>query len=78
MRVRAHFRNSQVEQAEGQSPFPKQPSGNPVRHEYVSVKGKSFSFQGADNMAWTQGRIDNNEYSDNCKCNMFSEDEKFE
>jgi len=59
----------------------KKPSGNPLRHDYISVSGQIVSFQagdGASAMLWSQGRIDDNEYPDNPKCEMVCSDDKFD
>ena len=58
-----------------------EPSGNPLRHDYISVSGQVLSFQagdGIDGMIWSQGRVDHNEYPDNPKCTMVCEDDKFD
>ena len=57
---------------------PKKPSGNPIRHDYLSVSGQILSFQAGDSMAWSQGFIDDNEYPSNPKCNMVCDDDKFD
>ncbi|WP_426178332.1 RHS repeat-associated core domain-containing protein, partial [Massilia sp. TWR1-2-2] len=56
---------------------PTAPSGNPLRHEYLVVNGKVFSFMPGDSMLWSQGRIDNNE-SINGRCESVSKDSKFD
>ena len=44
------------------------PSGNPLRHDYLVVNDDVFSFQAGDNMYWSDGFIDSDEYTDNDQC----------
>lgn len=58
---------------------PVKPSGNPLRHDYISVSGKILSFQAGDSLVWSRGRIDRlNEYPENEKCLMVCEDDVFD
>jgi len=54
------------------------PSGSPLRHDYLVVDGKVYSFQPGDSMVWSKGRIDNNESTKNDKCESVSKDPKFD
>lgn len=56
-----------------------EPSGNPVRHDYLSVSGEVLSFQAGDSMIWSQGWVDKkNEHPDNPKCLMVCDDDLFD
>jgi len=61
---------------------PKEPSGNPIRHDYLSVSGKILSFQAGDGpfpIVISQGKIDReNEYPANPKCKMICNDDNFD
>ena len=62
----------------GSSGSPVSPSGSPLRHDYLVVDGKVSSFQPGSSMAWSQGRIDNNEAAGNGQCKSVSKDPKFD
>lgn len=62
---------------------PMKPSGNPFRHDYISVSGKTYSFQaggsGLRNMLGSQGWVDNvNELPTNDKCVTLCNDDRFD
>lgn len=57
---------------------PLPPSGNPLRHDYLVVDGRVYSFQPGSSLAWSQGRIDNNEATGNSQCKSVSKDPKFD
>jgi RHS repeat-associated protein len=62
----------------GSTGSPVSPSGSPLRHDYLVVDGKVSSFQAGPSMAWSQGRIDNNEAPGNGQCKSVSKDSKFD
>ena len=63
---------------------PVAPSGNPLRHDYLSVSGSILSFQAGTGNGWrdmfkSQGWIDTrNERPTNSKCKMVCEDDDFD
>ena len=57
---------------------PMKPSGNPLRHDYISVSGTILSFQAGDGMFYSKGWIDDNEKPSNPKCKMVCNDDKFD
>ncbi len=57
---------------------PVSPSGNPLRHDYLSVSGQTLSFQMGSNMFWSQGEVKENEKPSNPKCRMVCEDDRFD
>jgi hypothetical protein len=62
----------------GPSGAPLPPSGSPLRHDYLVVDGKVQSFQPGSNMAWSQGRIDNDESTSNSHCKSVPKDPKLD
>lgn len=55
------------------------PSGNPFRHDYLSVSGAILSFQAGESMFWGQGELDTkNERPMNRKCVMVCADVRFD
>lgn len=62
---------------------PVYPSGNPLRHDYISVSGSILSFQAGgtsvQDMISSQGRLDKTgEFPTNAKCSLFCGDDKFD
>ena len=66
----------------GPSGAPVPPSGSPLRHDYLVVDGKVYSFvpgSGAtSDLAWSQGRLSNDESTSNDQCKSVSKDPKFD
>ena len=58
---------------------PMTPSGNPLRHDYISISGKTLSFQAGSNMLFSQGDVEiDEEKPSNPKCKMVCNDDKFD
>jgi len=58
---------------------PKKPSGNPLRHDYLSVSGQILSFQAGGNPLISRGKIDReNELPGNPKCTMICDSDEFD
>ena len=62
---------------------PMYPSGNPLRHEYISVSGNILSFQAGPNgvrdMIFSEGQIDTEgEFPTNPKCGLVCGDDRFD
>jgi len=66
----------------GPSGAPVPPSGSPLRHDYLVVDGKVYSFvpgSGAtSDLAWSQGRLSNDESTSNDQCKSVSKDPAFD
>lgn len=61
------------------SETPMTPSGNPLRHDYISVSGAVLSFQAGSKLLWSQGRVDREgELPENPKCITICDDERFD
>jgi len=66
----------------GPSSSPHPPSGNPLRHDYLVVDGKVYSFlpgaAASSDIVWSQGRISNDESTGNGHCKSVSKDPRFD
>ncbi|MBU1138635.1 hypothetical protein KKD52_18830 [Myxococcota bacterium] len=70
---------------------PMKPNGNPLRHDYLNISGKTRSFQAGSNMIWSQGEVERGgdstdtlwnglerEHQINPSCEMVCDDDKFD
>ncbi|MEM7465428.1 MAG: RHS repeat-associated core domain-containing protein [Pseudomonadota bacterium] len=61
------------------SQTPMKPSGNPLRHDYLSVSGSILSFQAGNSMLWSPGQLDREgELPSNPRCKLICDDDAFD